>query len=276
VRGKRLVGAVVAGALATATNAVAATPVASGSLPTVAVTLTGKTVSMSRTVHAGAISFSVTVHGEKLGVLGLIRLQPGVSLARAFTLVQSHRGDPNALAGYASVVADIGAPQGTSPTTMQTILAPGRYAAVDFAANGRPPARLFTVTGSSAGASLPRPGATITEQDFAFDGPAQLHDGELVRFQNHGDLVHMAIGAHYLTRAAAEHGMALLKGGHDRTALGLAHGFVDFMDSNSPGAMQQEPIAAEPGFYVLACVMDTTDGREHTQLGMLKLVRITK
>ena len=42
----------------------------------------------------------------------------------------------------------------------------------------------------------------------------------------------------------------------------------------SPGAMQQQVLHAVPGYYVEACFMDTQDGREHTQLGMLRLVRI--
>lgn len=44
----------------------------------------------------------------------------------------------------------------------------------------------------------------------------------------------------------------------------------------SPGAIQQETVTARPGTYVLACFMDTQDGREHTRLGMLKTIKITK
>ena len=40
--------------------------------------------------------------------------------------------------------------------------------------------------------------------------------------------------------------------------------------------MQQEVLIAKPGFYVQACLMDTQDGREHTQLGMERLIKITK
>ena len=34
------------------------------------------------------------------------------------------------------------------------------------------------------------------------------------------------------------------------------------------------PCAAPSGYYVEACFMDTQDGREHTQLGMERLVQI--
>jgi hypothetical protein len=40
--------------------------------------------------------------------------------------------------------------------------------------------------------------------------------------------------------------------------------------------MQQQVLTAPPGIYVLACFMNTQDGREHTQLGMERTIRIVK
>ena len=40
--------------------------------------------------------------------------------------------------------------------------------------------------------------------------------------------------------------------------------------------MQQQVLNAKPGYYVQACFMDTQDGREHTQLGMERVIRIAK
>ena len=48
------------------------------------------------------------------------------------------------------------------------------------------------------------------------------------------------------------------------------------MDPASPGALQQSELHAKPGYYVEACFMDTQDGREHTQLGMERVVRVVK
>jgi hypothetical protein len=42
------------------------------------------------------------------------------------------------------------------------------------------------------------------------------------------------------------------------------------------GAYQQQVIHNRPGYWVLACFMDTQDGREHTQLGMERVIRIVK
>ena len=54
------------------------------------------------------------------------------------------------------------------------------------------------------------------------------------------------------------------------------HRFLDLAGALSPGAVQQAVLNAKPGYYVEACFMDTQDHREHTQLGMLRLIRIVK
>jgi len=41
-------------------------------------------------------------------------------------------------------------------------------------------------------------------------------------------------------------------------------------------AFQQETITAKPGWYVQACFMETQDGRDHTRLGMERIIKITK
>jgi hypothetical protein len=42
------------------------------------------------------------------------------------------------------------------------------------------------------------------------------------------------------------------------------------------GAFQQETITAKPGIYVEVCFMDTQDRRQHTQLGMERIIHIVK
>ena len=56
----------------------------------------------------------------------------------------------------------------------------------------------------------------------------------------------------------------------------LATGFTSFMGPASTGAVQQFAIHAKPGVYVMVCFMDTQDGREHTQIGMERTIRIVK
>jgi hypothetical protein len=56
----------------------------------------------------------------------------------------------------------------------------------------------------------------------------------------------------------------------------LTSSFFELFGPVSHGAVQQQVLRAKPGYYVEACFMDTQDGREHTQLGMERLVRVVK
>jgi hypothetical protein len=56
----------------------------------------------------------------------------------------------------------------------------------------------------------------------------------------------------------------------------LATSVSQFMGPMSPGGLQQFTLRAKPSVYVLACLMNTQDGREHTQLGMERTIRIAK
>ena len=78
-------------------------------------------------------------------------------------------------------------------------------------------------------------------------------------------------------RSTALEVMGLLRLGKDNQAMGLLgsnSAFVGLLGPASPGAMQQQVLNAPPGYYVEACFMDTQDGREHTQLGMVRVVQI--
>jgi hypothetical protein len=188
----------------------------------------------------------------------------------AFHAVQSHPGDPDALTSFGSILAAADA-----PATVQAVLTPGSYVALNLTSNG-PAAKVahFTVTQSSSPAALPAAAATETSIEFGFKGPKVLHGGTMVRIENAGYLVHMdsLIGAR--NKADAQKIIALLKAGKDNKAQKIATGFVDLMDPASPGAVQQEILSAKPGYYVQACFMDTQDGREHTTLGMERLIHI--
>ena len=76
--------------------------------------------------------------------------------------------------------------------------------------------------------------------------------------------------------ATADRVKALLRAGKDSRAARLASGLGTFADPLSPGGLQQLVVHQRPGVYVLACFMTTQDGREHTQLGMLRTIRIAK
>ncbi len=265
------------GPLVLATTVVAACVIgvsgasAVSTLPTLNVVVTGKTgIAVSGSTMSGAVNVTSTFTGKGRGGYGLVRLDPGVSFQEAFQAVQSHHGNPDALTPFASIVVSADA-----PSTVETLLTPGKYVALNLTGNG--PAQNvahFTVRKSSSPASLPAAAATETSIEFGFKGPSVLHNGSIVRTVNAGFLVHMdnLVGAR--NKADAEKIVALLKAGEDHQAEKLATGSVDLMNPASPGGIQQQVLDAKPGYYVQACFMDTLDGREHTVLGMDRVVRV--
>lgn len=250
---------------------------AAGSLPTLTVALQGsKGVSVSGSMVSGAVSIRATFAGKapsgpnSTPAFGLVRLDPGVTIQQAAGAVQSHRGDINALTPYGTLLVSQ-----TAPATIQTVLAPGNYVALNITGMGQPVFAPFTVTQSASPAALPAAAATETAIEFAFRGPSVLHNGSIVRAQNQGWLVHMIDLIGVRNRATGERVMALLRAGKGRKAQKRVSGpFVSLLGPSSPGAMQQEVLHTKPGYYVQACFMDTLDGREHVQLGMLRLIRV--
>jgi hypothetical protein len=256
----------VTGALALAGGASGA-----GSLPTLTVALTGtKGVSVSGTTVSGAVSVVSTFKGNGQGSLALVRLNPGATIQQAAGAVQSHNGDINALTPYGALFVSTGA-----PSTVQTVLTPGDYVALNITGMGTPGFAPFTVTESPAPAALPAAKATETAIEFGFEGPTVLHNGTIVRAQNQGWLVHMIDLIGVRNAATGQEVMALLRAGKDRQARKLvSKTFVSLLGPASPGALQQEVLQTKPGYYVEACFMGTQDHREHVRLGMLRLVRV--
>ena len=247
-------------------------------LPTLNVALTGaKGVSVSGSMVSGAVSvvstFSGTLPRGSMGEadFGLVHLNPGVTIAQAAGAAQSHQGDINALTPYGAIMVDAGA-----PSTVQTVLAPGTWVALNLTGNGQPGVMPFRVTKSSSPAALPAATATETAIEFGFRGPTSLHNGTLIRAQNHGFLVHMIQldGAGNLTLADARELKALLHAGKDRQARKISTAFFSLLNPASPGALQQQVLNTKPGYYIEACFEDTQDHREHTELNMLRVIKV--
>ena len=133
------------------------------------------------------MSVTSTFSGKGQGGYGLVRLNQGVSLPEVLQAVQSHHGDPNAPTPFGSLLVAADA-----PGTVQTVLTPGNYVALNLTGNGLSAnVAQFTVTQSSSPAALPAAAATETSVEFGFDGPSVLHDGTMVRLENAGFLVQM-------------------------------------------------------------------------------------
>ncbi len=246
------------------------------SLPTLNVALTGITgVSVSGSTASGAVNVVSTFRGkapqgpDQGPGFALVRLNPGASIQQAAGAVQSHHGDINALTPYGTLLSD------GSPDRVQVDLTPGNYVALNVTGNGQPGFAPFTVTKSPSPAALPAASATETAVEFGFRGPTLLHEGTIVRGENHGWLVHMIVLVGVRDAATGREMLELLRAGKSKQAQKLAsRNFVELLGPSSPGAVQQQVLHAPAGYYVEGCFMDTQDGREHADLGMARLIQI--
>lgn len=267
--------AVVAGIMVLAgTGAATASASATAGLPRITVAMNGKSIHVGGTLRSGGVSIVSTVTGEPMGSPAFIRLNPGVSPGQFFAALQRSAGDPNGVNAVGALVVDAQANKGTS--AVEADLAPGLYVALDT--SGQNPAKwpftVFTISPAASPAALPKPSATISAIEFGFRGPGTLHDGQLVRFENNGWLVHMVVGARGSSLAVANQIAALLRAGKDNQAERLADGDFSFAGPLSHGASQQLVLNVQPGYWVIACFMNTQDGREHTQLGMERVIHV--
>ena len=203
-----------AGALASiGAFAAVATASTTSSLPTLKVALTGvKGVSVSGSMPSGAVNVVSTFAGKAPSgpgagpAFGLVRLNPGVTIQQAAGAVQRAHGDINALDPYGALLVSADA-----PGTLETVLTPGDWVALNTSGNGNPGFAPFTVTTSSSTAALPAAQATQTSIEFGFRGPTVLRDGTMVRAQNGGYLVHMISLNGVKSKAAGIKLMAVLR-----------------------------------------------------------------
>lgn len=245
---------------------------ATAALPVITVTMNGKSISVAGALVSGGVKVVSKVSREASGNPTFVRLDPGVTVPQ---LLKAAAGDPNNIALVASIVFSPQANKGTS--WAEVSLRPGNYVAVDLNTNPSNPAlTTFTISPSTSPARLPQPGASLNSIEFGFRGASTLHDGELVRFGNHGFLVHMMFAARGTSKARADQIAALLKAGKDGEAQKLADGSYLFFGILTHDQSEQQVVRLRPGYWVIACFMDTQDGREHTRLGMERVIHIVR
>jgi uncharacterized cupredoxin-like copper-binding protein len=269
-----------AAGIVAAASLVVAGSVQASTLPTLSIAITPSTATVSGPHESGGVNVAVTDTGVKEGAVILGHLKPGVTLAEAeaFQKEKKAEGDLNKVAKIGSIVADTEANPGAK-SELQTKLEPGQYIVL-VAQGEKGHAKIlanFTVTAAKSPATLPTPQATIRAIEFGFRGPSILHDGELVAFENEGFLAHMDVAFPVKSNKAAKQAVKLLLAGKEKGLEKLFAGPpVTFTGPVSNGAYQQQTITAKPGIYVQACFMNTQDGREHTRLGMERIIKIVK
>jgi hypothetical protein len=274
---RQLRGAFIAAPLAVACL-VSAGAAQAAPLPTLTVTLTKSSITVGGATQSGAVNVVSTATGVKEAGVILALLKPGATFEQVEAAIQKAHGDPNAVSKYGSLVFDAEVSSGQK-SEVQTYLQPGNYVAVLPGGEGKGSKAhaLFTVTASPSPVALPAPQATIRSIEFGFRGPSTLHDGELVRFENEGYLVHMNVAAPVKNMEAAKQAVKDLLANREKALEKLIVGPpAGFAGPLSHEAFQQETITAKPGIYVEVCFMDTQDGRSHSQLGMERIIKITK
>jgi hypothetical protein len=248
-------------------------------LPVVSIAITPASATIGGALESGGVNIVSTDTGVKEAGVIVFLLKPGVSTAEAEAFVNAKKvkGDPNNTGKIGSIVFDTEANPG-QPNEVQTDLQAGQYLLLIGAGEGEPKIRAaFTVAAAKAPAALPTPQAKIRSIEFGFRGPSTLHDGELVGFENEGFLVHMDLVAPVKSIKTARKAIKDLLTGNQKALGKLIVGPpVTFAGPVSNGAYQQETITAKPGIYVEVCFMETQDGRDHSLLGMERIIRITK
>jgi uncharacterized cupredoxin-like copper-binding protein len=251
---------------------------ASATLPALSIAITSTSATVSGGLESGAVNVVSSDTGVKEAAVIVFLLKPGVSLAEVEKFSAEKKAkDPNSASKYGSIVFDTEVNPGRN-SEAQTDLQPGEYIVLVGAGEGEAQLRThFTVTAAKSPATLPTPQATIRSIEFGFRGPSTLHDGELVRFENEGFLVHMDVAFPVKNMTLAKRVVKLLLAGKEKGLEKLVSGPpVTFAGPQSHEALQQETVTAKPGIYVQACFMDTQDGRSHTQLGMERIIHIAK
>ena len=229
--------------------------------------------------QSGGVNVVSTATGTKEASAILFLLKPGVTVAEVEGALKNGAGkDPNKAGKYGSIVFDAEVNPGKAAKPRRC-LQPGQYVALSGEGEGGPKQKAtFTVTAAASPATLPAPQATVRSIEFGFRGPTTLHDGELVRFENEGFLVHMDVAFPVKSKSAAK---KVVKARCSRARKRGSKSTPQGSPSSSRGpvsheAFQQETITAKPGWYVQACFMETQDGRDHTRLGMERIIKITK
>jgi hypothetical protein len=271
-------GVLVAAIVAVAGLALAGAAQAS-TLPTVSVAINSTSGTVSGPLESGAANVVTKDTGVKEATEILFLLKPGVSVAEAEKFIAEKKAhkDPNNADKLGSLAFDIEVNPGEK-SEAQTELHAGQYLLLVGEGEGELKLRsTFVVSAAKAPVALPAPEATIRSIEFGFRGPSTLHDGELVRFENEGFLVHMDLAAPVKNLKAAKEAVKDLQTGQEKALRNLIIGPpAGFAGPLSHEAFQQETITAKPGIYVEVCFMETQDGRPHTRLGMERIIKITK
>jgi hypothetical protein len=224
-------------------------------------------------LRAGLVSFTVRDVSRVPHGAGFVRLDPGVSAARAMKIL----GGDNIPAHLPFTLLG-GVPQlqpgGTWQATLN--LGPGRYAMFDDGENGKGMLRRFAVAArSGAQAVPPKTVGTIDMRDFSFGMhlPRNWNGKGVVKVPNTGRQMHELTFVRMSSAAEERKLTAELRKGYPSGP--EPKGITFALGGTSPGQTAYVRLDLGPGRYLAICLMpDPKTGKPHTALGMLSTLTV--
>jgi len=210
--------------------------------------------------------------------ISMAALRPGVTVQRLRQALRNRRVTPASLKRIMSFEAGgFAAPRGTYTTTVD--LKPDTtYVVANIGDNpAEAPITAFTV-GSPGTATRPTPDAVVGLYDFAYAMAPTLPRNGVVRFENRGERVHIAV-AFRLRRGASRPAAvrALIRNQERRLGrLTVERDTLEPQGIVSGGAVNDVEVNfRRPGNWVFACFLsDGERGASHNTLGMVKAFRV--
>jgi hypothetical protein len=230
----------------------------------------------ARSVPAGLVTLTFRNAGNGEHALSIFRLKHGVSLDRLVRVLDRNHGvwSP-AIASARGAIPSL--PPGTT-RDLTTELTPGRYALVDYGANGGnnnfTRGLVMPLTVRKTKAEQARPPASVGKivmLDFAFgiDLPARFSGKGVLRLENRGHelheitLIRLNRGVSYPKAIAA---VDALVHGKQVQPPGTP---VELVGVGDPGWVGYMHVDLSPGRYLALCLIgDQKSGKLHSELGM--------
>jgi hypothetical protein len=251
--------------------------------PNVVVTATPKSVTLqgAEALAAGPTRFELRNGSRRADAdVNIVALNPGVTV-EAFRAALTRGGEnPRPFKRILSFEANGVAPPGGSYITTINLKPGLTYVVLNAQRNlGSSPLATFTVGPQPNGAAAPAPAATVGLVDFAFRMPSTLPRRGVIRFENRGQRLHIAVAFRVRKGKRPRSLVRLLRrpGGSDRDVQRLVAGVTQVLGLVSGGTVNDVEVNfRRPGNWVLACFIE--DGgrgnRPHNLQGMVRSFRV--
>ena len=277
MRGRALFVCTAAVAISCATAAAAQAPPPPNVVATVspqAVTLQG-----AEALPAGPTRFEIRNSARRRPAdVNIVALNPGVTVDALRAALARGGDNPRPFKRILSFEANgLAPPGGRYVTTIN--LKPGLTYVVLNAQRrlASSPLAVFTVGQQPSGAVAPAPAATVGLVDYAFRMPATLPRRGVVRFENRGERLHIAVAFRARRGVRPRSLVRVLRRGQERRLERMVSGVAEPLGLVSGGTVNDVEVNFQrPGNWVFACFIE--DGERgnppHTSLGMVRSFRV--